>query len=174
MKNRVFLRCFAAFLLFLSSHSFATSWKSDIVYFVRAHYSAVAFGKPVQSVMVHTGVLEQDGPGWMGAREIFYWTDSKDIFLQQKGDHFAGQYLLEASSSKFGPFVKYPVVQYWITFTDGTRTISDVYPIEVDRELTISQADEFARLRRDWEEAFSRLTDSTETTADALTFMRIQ
>ena len=148
MIYKLMFRCLCLFFFTLSATAEATSWKSDIVYFVRAHYSTKAYGKEVQSVMVHTGVLEQDGPAWRGAGEVLYWADSKDIFLQKRGDHFSGQFQLMASSSKFGPFVKYPVIQYWVTFADGTRNISEVYPIAVERELTVSHEDEFLRLRR--------------------------
>ncbi len=174
VRNPLLCKVLAACGLWTGALAEAKTWGTESVYYVKAHYSAEAYGKPVQSVMIHCGVLAQDSPPAPGRIEIDFWADSQDLYLESKGDHFAGQVRLEAHSSAFGPFVKYPVIQYWVSFTDGTQSVSEVLPVTLGQSLTVSRADEFARLRRTWEEAFSRVYDAERTSADVLTFTRIE
>ncbi len=102
-------------------------------YFVKYHYSAEAYQKPVSEVMVHTGILCQS---WLDEGKE-YWTQVNDLILQKHEDHFGGALYLQGSSAKYRDYCEQPVVQYWVNFADGSSLVSPVYPVICDDSIAV-------------------------------------
>jgi hypothetical protein len=141
------------YMVALSSLLTQASYATE--YFVKIHYSQEAFGKRVERVMAHSGILCQD---WL--YNTFYWEDVRDLNLNRVGDHFYAGNIWKGHSSKFGPYCETPVVQYWVSLADGSTHISPVYDMQCDTDTSITidprhpKAKELyasARERLDWD-----------------------
>lgn len=116
----------------LSSSAFASSASYKSQYYVRFHFSEKAYGKTVKSVFVHTGVsVDTSSPYYETPNPV--WQDVNDVQLHKTGDHFFVRTQLKASYfiSSGGIRKVAPVAQYWVTFEDGSKLVTDVYDIPV-------------------------------------------
>lgn len=95
------------------------------------HFSRIAYHRPVKNVMAHVGVLKQCGSD--GDASAF-WTDIHDLNLKTDGDldHFAEKILLKDKSSTYQGCKTSPIVQFWVTFEDGSVKIEDPVLMKVD------------------------------------------
>jgi hypothetical protein len=116
----------------------ATTYSSTTTYFTRFHFDAEAFGKPVAAVSAHTGVLTVKA-AWRDADA--YWVDVHDIALVRAGDHFEAKATLVGSSSYANHYAQGVVVQYWVTFEDGTELITDAVTVEDRHPRSVTNGD---------------------------------
>lgn len=106
----------------------ATWYGTESTYAVTYHFTAEAWGKPVASVAVHTGVLVEHRDG----RE---WQSVQHLAMQRDGDHYTARATLVGSAGG-GSGAEYtldlgPVAQYWVEFADGTTSITEVSGVPV-------------------------------------------
>jgi hypothetical protein len=87
--------------------------------YVFAHFTGVAFGKPVKHVDAHMGVLMQRPDGER------FWVAVEHMRMIPRGDHFFTKSKLQAWSEPGGAQVVGPVIQYWVTFADGQTMITE-------------------------------------------------
>lgn len=150
---------FATLALFISTSAFATSYYTDTRYLASFQFDAIAFGQPVREVMVHAGVLESaEGYGQATVRK---WMDVKDLMMSPSPHGFFAKGLFKhfdtgnSGSRKIGLGL---IVQYWITFQDGSTMITEprLHTTPGTRSCGPNfYRDELAALRAE--------TDSTET-----------
>jgi hypothetical protein len=111
-------------------------------YYVELHFGRTADFKDVKSVMAHTGVLVET-PSFLNRPP--YWADVKDIPLRITADSFVGRASLHAEGFTGSISAKLtPVVQYFISFTDGSSSISEVFPLPVNNILFVYYPNNFA------------------------------
>ncbi len=62
-----------------------------------------------------------------------YWADVKDVALEgfQDSQHFAAKAVILDHGSTYEPCDTQPIVQYWVTFEDGSQKIEDPVKIEL-------------------------------------------
>jgi hypothetical protein len=103
---------------------------SDGYYAVDVHYSTVAYGKAVASVLAHLGV-ETRHPVFTGRPDT--WQDVSDVTLEKGESGFVGRVGLRAQgySGSISATLT-PVIQYFVSFQDGTSLISEVQPIAIE------------------------------------------
>ncbi len=159
-------------LLGMSNFGYATSWHGRKVYLIQAHYSAEAFGKEVASVMVHSGVSVKE-QNWGLSSDKTYWVDVQDHQLTRYDRHFQSTFLLHAQDGKFMPSILGPVVQYWVTFKDGSSLISDAYAIPVKNQVQVYEPDAFVSGEQAFLESVSHPTPIDETEAEVITWVTI-
>jgi hypothetical protein len=101
------------------------------VHLCTLHYSKLAYGKPVRSVMAHTGTQACALDGRM------YWDGVQDVALAAatSGDRLTGKVVLKARTSAYRPCSLNPVVQFWVTFEDGSTKIEDVVAMKVGKRF---------------------------------------
>lgn len=132
---------FLAFAL-MASPLAATSWSFRSASFCKLHYTSTAYDKEVASVLAHVGMyMEKVSYTGMPSGE-FYWYDVQDIPLSQSEQleaPFTGDALIYGFGGKFLDNARYPVVQYFVAFTDGSSLVSEVYEMEVIREHYLDQ-----------------------------------
>jgi hypothetical protein len=107
----------------------ASSFYTSDHYFALFHFDAVAWGKAVRSVKVHTGVLEQAAFSDSGNGQ--YWADVQDILMVKVGDHFFAKAKLDGFSQSHNDSNLGPVVQYFVEFEDGTSMITNAVKISI-------------------------------------------
>lgn len=139
---------FTALAFFLQAGQVqAATWHSHFECFVKIHYSANAFGRPVRHVMAHLGVEQLVTPSWSVSTPQTEWVDVKDVHLQPKDNAFLGEAVLKGEADKLGPAFQQYVIQYWVTFEDGDTLISPVYPIQVQRTEPVYSWEDYEKLR---------------------------
>ena len=129
----------------------------DRTFYCNFHFDQVAWGKPVQSVMAHTGAWLKHPAFTPDHRNRVEWVDVQDIALEKRGDHFFGKAMIDAQVYYGSLAVEdRPIVQFWVNFADGTSTIlpetfiqkSAEYQLfyELDREASQKAIAEFEKL----------------------------
>ena len=108
----------------------ATSFHEDFTYYVRYHFNATAWDKPVAAVYVHTGVLVQASVPRGGQ---YFWEAVQHFPLALKDGHFFGKAMLRAYSAYEYQYVQGPRVQYWVYFRDGSSIVTEAYAIPAQR-----------------------------------------
>jgi hypothetical protein len=105
------------------------------------HYSKVAYGKAVKEVIAHKGML-RDCSKFDGTEP--YWTDVKDIPLEgfQEFAHFGTKAIILDHGSTYEPCHTQPIVQYWVTFEDGSQKIEEPTKIELKSWYFVGTATE--------------------------------
>ncbi len=100
------------------------------------HYSRIAYDRPVKNVMAHAGILKECAHN-LAANA--YWTDIHDVNLKTDGDldHFAEKILLKDRSSTYQACKTSPVVQFWVTFEDGSVKIEEPVLMKIDSTHTV-------------------------------------
>jgi hypothetical protein len=129
MKN---LCLFALGGSFSALNAQATTLSGAYVYEAVYNFSKVAFSKSVKSVTVHTGVSVFGG---CGASPSLYWDNVQDVTMKDAGDHFMAAAKLVTAASECNS-VKGPMVQYWVSFTDGSSMVTDASLIPVTNQLS--------------------------------------
>lgn len=164
-----------AVALFWVSPAFAstpTAWEENDSFWITYNFSTVAFGKSVASVSAHTGVLRQGGENCSGLPPLSGdWDDVQDVVMTNTGGHFFGKSRLDSHTGECQISVSGPVVQYWITFTDGSSMITQSTMVQyTDSLLTVQSAGVI-----DWQAsvsandaAFASVTDAGTTAATRL------
>lgn len=109
------------FSSFLAVAAKATNWGESRTYYVKFHFTQVAWGKEIVGVYAHTGVLMKKPYSGSGG---YYWESVKHVKLEKNNDHFYAKELLGASTGKEGPSIIGPVVQYWVYFKDGSNLVT--------------------------------------------------
>lgn len=99
------------------SSAHATTEAGQFVFFAKYNFSKVAFGKPVKSVMIHTGVLVQPG---CSSSSGAYWDNVQDKVMFDAVDHFQAEDVKFVTRANECNSVKGVIVQYWVTFTDSS------------------------------------------------------
>jgi hypothetical protein len=81
--------------------------------------------------MAHVGILKECAPSF-GTKA--FWTDIQDLNLKTDGDldHFAEKILLKDKSSTYQGCKTSPIVQYWVTFEDGSVKIEEPVLMKID------------------------------------------
>jgi hypothetical protein len=130
---------FALFLTFgllaFSSHRADATWYGQsFEYNVAYHFNGVAWGKQVKTVYVHTGALIELRD-YNSDQVRTRWEDVKHIQMEYVNDHFEAATVIIATEgggtgSEYS-INKGPVVQYWVTFVDGSSVITDTVAIPV-------------------------------------------
>jgi len=131
MKNKMLI-LFA--VLCAVSSAFATTLSGQDVYYVDYNFSGNAFSKNVTSVMVHTGILRGEKSG-CGISTSPYWDSVQDVEMKQVGDHFFAQARLTVGLGECQPSIDGPIVQYWVTFEDGSTLKTDVAYIPITSQV---------------------------------------
>lgn len=150
-------------LLFISLQGFATTWSGRDQYWVSYHFTKIAFGKQVRSVYIHTGILRQQRYGY----DSTYWENVAHIPMEDKGNHFFAKLKLTAYPGEMEPNVIGPIVQYWVSFTDGTEMITDgsLLPVTDVTPPFYPSSSEFAFTCREFDLKFQTQTDADHTFA---------
>lgn len=114
---------------------------ADIPYstadFCNLHYSEVAYGKKVTSVFAHVGVLtctERFDSSTNTQVRDEYWESVSDVNMIKNPSEksaFVGNIVLKANSSLYNSCGLKPVVQFWVTFDDGSTKIEQPITMEV-------------------------------------------
>ena len=151
----------AALMLLAASPARASILDFDKSYYCDYHFSAEAFGNPVSSVMVHAGIEITHDPisHRRGAKE---WRDIKDIQLEQAAAGFVGQASFSTTyyTGSLSAEVQ-PILQFWVTFTDGTSVILN--PV-----IAATTADFHIDYESDRNKANLRITAWQETDPDSI------
>ena len=111
-------------------------------YFCTLHFTKIAYGKSVKSVMAHTGLdtcREEFDPVLNKAVFKNYWDRIKNIDLRETADgtHFEGKVILTGTSTAYNRCGLKPSLQYWISFDDGSSKIESVIPMSVEKKFNI-------------------------------------
>jgi hypothetical protein len=104
------------------------------------HYSRIAYDKSVKKVTAHVGVernctiFEATAP---------YWVNIQDVPLHLIADHdkFAGKAIIHFKSSTYEPCESKPMIQFWVTFDDGTTRVENPFEAEVIDSHFIADTD---------------------------------
>jgi hypothetical protein len=111
----------------MASPAMATYYGCTYRYYVTYHFSGFAYNKEVESVKVHTGVVQQKG------MENSYWGSIKDLEMEKKGDHFyvKTELIGQQGGGDGNPNLVNlgPVVQYFVQFKDQTTLITPIWGI---------------------------------------------
>lgn len=160
-------------ILLWSASAFATTWSEKDSFWVTYEFSANAFGKSVASVMVHTGVLRQGGDSCGGTLYPGYWDDVHDVVMTRTGDHFFAKARLDSGTGECQIGVAGPIVQYWLTFTDGSKLITDSIEVPYsDTPITVTTLGtlDWDRSTTANDQAFASVTDANATSATRLRY----
>lgn len=112
-------------MLRVSSASFASNIPTqDHVALCNLHYSKVAYGKEVGSVLVHVGLQNCPLSG------DSFCSDVKDIDLENSGEAFTGQVRLDAYRPAYDRCAPTPAIQFWINFKDGSSKIENAVLVQ--------------------------------------------
>ncbi len=126
--------------LLLSSATFASNIPtSSTVSLCTLHFSKVAYDKEVRSVTAHTGVASCD----TYSPVVTYWSDVQDVLLDgsQSDQAFTGKVRLEAESRAYDGCRLTPVVQFWVSFADGSSKIENVTPMQISKAWQLFDGD---------------------------------
>jgi hypothetical protein len=114
---------------------------ADIPYstadFCNLHYSEVAYGKKVNSVFVHTGVLTCSERFDSTTNTLIrdeYWESVSDVQMTKnpaENSSFVSNIVLKAKSSLYNTCALKPIVQFWVTFDDGSTKIEQPRTVEI-------------------------------------------
>src|SRR5690242_3280885 len=96
-------------------------FNSTTTYYVNYHFTGIAFGKAVKSVLIHTGALEVCP--WQNYGQPF-WVDEQNIEMKRNGDHFNARAVVTGFSSSAGVSLSGVMAQYWILFEDGSKQVT--------------------------------------------------
>lgn len=136
-------------LAFGAAPAFAAGYIGVATFYTKLHFSEWAWDKQVREVSAHIGVLTASPSG-----ERTYWTAVTQVPLRHANGRFSNWAVLHGTRSSDGENARGAMIQYWITFADGSKTVTEPFPIEV-REWTWFSAGDPAgdsaheRLRRD-------------------------
>ncbi|SMF18945.1 hypothetical protein [Pseudobacteriovorax antillogorgiicola] len=132
---------------FMAHTAFATSWNFNSTTLCKLHYSSTAYGKEVESVVAHTGLYTEKGSYTGIPSGVFFWSDIQDISLDRKdpSSPLVGNVVLSGSGGQWRDTVLYPVVQYFVTFNDGSSLISNVHEIEIIKEISSRDYREYTK-----------------------------
>lgn len=105
-----------------NQHCLASDIPIEGAFLCNMHYTRIAYERSVQKVTAHVGVerncsiFESTAP---------YWVNIQDIPLQLIADHdkFAGKAIIHFKSSTYEPCESKPMIQFWVTFDDGTTRV---------------------------------------------------
>jgi hypothetical protein len=149
--------------LLSSGSAYATHYSGTDIHFVQYHFTSVAFGKKVRSVIVHTGVLQRS----CSVGEI--WTDVKDITLSNKGDHFNTRATLTASISSGCMSSEGVLAQYFVTFDDGSTLVTSPALVPTSSLGTFTETDtDGDKALREAAERLKTADDSTSTRGEVV------
>jgi hypothetical protein len=160
------LLSFLALFTTLSS-AWATSWKQETVYWVQYHFSDYAFGKPVASVLAHTGILRAAEPRCRGRgfESHSYWESVDDLEMVRTNQHFYAKKKFHATTNPCQAPVVGPLVQYWVSFQDGSQMITQetLVPLTTEPELKANIWEDFIRAVNQIDFQFQDIQDASET-----------
>lgn len=122
----MFNRFWVALIILFSISAFATHYSGAQTYYVQYYFTLEASGKKIQSVIVHTGVLQTSCRGGN------YWNNVQDVQMNRHEDHFNARLILLGQIDSGCDNAKAPIVQYWITFEDGSKMITseEIIPVQ--------------------------------------------
>src|SRR4051812_16833262 len=111
----LFLSCIISFMVTFPTAN-ATSWTQESAYWVLYHFSDFAFGKPVASVFVHTGISRGAQPSCRGRGFVphAYWEAIENIPLVRSNQHFFGKKRFLISTGTCQNPSLGPIAQYWV------------------------------------------------------------
>jgi len=112
----------ALFVLLAAAPALASSYSGTATFFTRIHFTEYAWGKKVAQVYAHVGVLTQDGGRT-------YWDDVRHQALQLENGKFTGKVVLYGQRSSQGAHAKDVVLQYWVTFADGSQRVTEPFVV---------------------------------------------
>lgn len=138
MKNLLSLVTLLSTISFITP-AIASHGYTHTDYFLGVEFSQFAYGKKVRSVTVHSGVLLSDGS----------WTSIKDTQLKLEADHFIGKIELSSDTENNGPVAIAPVIQYGVSFEDGSTFTTEIFKVgekrERSRELFVSSEEDYQK-----------------------------
>jgi hypothetical protein len=145
-------------LMVIASSAYATTVSGSKVYFLDYNFSGNAYGRAVKSVMVHTAILRSNSG--CPSNVSPYWDSVQDVQMKQVGDHFFAQARLSVAASECAPTVEGPIVQYWVTFQDGSSYQSNPARVPVTSSVSGSY---------NWAAVDAKIQASESTKEDAFT-----
>lgn len=94
------------------------------------HYSKIAYGKPVKAVVAHEGMY-RDCTKFDGSEP--YWAEvrDRDLVISSEQNSFGTKSIIFDRGSTYEPCKTQPIVQYWVTFEDGTTKIEEPVKIKM-------------------------------------------
>ncbi len=109
--------------LLIGSTAFGSTMILNRTYYCTYHFSKTAWDKPVSSVIAHTGIWTKYDNVIIRPNPI-EWQDIKDVQLAAKDDHFFGKGDL-SGQIYVGSLQTQdkPIVQFWVTYQDGSTQI---------------------------------------------------
>lgn len=162
--------------LFLVSHAaMATTFQSTTHYYSNLHFSRHAFGKDVEAVYAHVGVL-QKSPDWQGGRA--WWESVQHIPMSRIGNHFFAKSKHIGRSQHQSTYASGVVVQYWIYFADGSQmqTVAELLPqSDFGTFVETSEPNKaFIEERKKLEERFEFTVDANRSETYTITIGTVQ
>lgn len=168
--TKIIIPFFVAFATL--SSAWATSWKQETVYWVQYNFSDYAFGKPVASVQVHTGILRAAEPRCRGRgfESHSYWESVDDLQMVRINQHFFAKKKFHATTNPCQAPVIGPMAQYWVTFVDGSQMITQeaLVSFTTEPELRTNIWEDFIRAVNQLDFQFQSTQDSLETSGKML------
>lgn len=128
---------FVALTLMFANQALAADIPYSTADFCNLHYSEVAYGKKVNSVFAHTGVLtctERFDSITNTLVRDEYWESVSDVQMTKnpkENGSFVGSIVLKANSSIYNSCGLKPMVQFWVTFDDGSTKIEQPISMEI-------------------------------------------
>lgn len=122
---------------FIANPTTATTRYHQTTFYCEFHFTKFSFDKSVNRVMAHAGIATIRSSYPYIDEPDYYWQDVKDTDLKYQGekiDAFIGKRVLTArhrSGSREDTI--FPIVQFWVTFDDGTEMILDEVEMEVSQ-----------------------------------------
>ncbi len=114
----------------------ATGYNGVATFYTTIHFSDVAWSKEVKAVSAHIGVLTIRG----GTGEAF-WSDVLHVPLKHEGGKFVNWAVLHGSRTSDADNARGAMVQYWVTFADGSSLVTDPFLVEPREWSTFTLGD---------------------------------
>ncbi|WP_437733490.1 hypothetical protein [Sorangium sp. So ce1335] len=152
----MFRTALGALALFLVSvTAFATHASIVLHYFTQFHFTGQAFGKKVKSVKVHAGALQR------ACDDSIYWLHVQDLDMTERDGKFNARAVLVGFSDIGCDANLGAIVQYFVTFEDGSTMITQPAMIP-SRSLGAASGEQSLEKMK---EALLRAPDADETSA---------
>jgi hypothetical protein len=111
--------------------------------------------------MAHSGVYR--GTGGCGFTGTNYWDGVQDVQLLPVGDHFFGKARVASQAGECMPSLNGPVVQYWVTFDDGSTMQTN--PVIVPVTKTVYAGESYMTVEPQVVADDQQIQDISETSA---------
>lgn len=115
------------------SEAKATAESCRFHYFANLHFSHVAFSKNVNTVYAHVGALTE-----LPNENTYGWSNVQHIELHPSRNGFAGKTEIVGHSFLNHIYNHGVVIQYWVSFEDGTRLITDSIRVDQSEVYNLS------------------------------------